>query len=453
MSTASTSASTTSIYLYRISILAMTIALGYFAKAFKRSKQSAKTAQDDLLMLRKAIESKDTEMASLHRSVEAAKEDARDRVEGLSHEIEEMQERLRETERDLVESSEKKRALETELEQRMGEVKDLMAEKTRLEEAHSKTLEILATRTADLADAQAKLVEDRDLLTDQAVVALVHAFNTEIKDTAAFLADSFEFEEKKDGEVVPEDTEEMAEVYERATEILGHELVDILRTTDHHHNLALVRLAFQGGMVEYARWMSASWFFEDPEDEQLLADIYQHVRVAQDQALAGRWRALTHKHVQELIHGEPELGDYFVDAFVNVLLSAGFKSSSAALHELVGQRFSDRIGALVRLAIGLNKAIGAEVTVCELKALSAAPGIPFDAETMADFVDGAAQPGEPVLCTCELGLSRADKVDGTWTKTILLKPKVVLQSGLEELLEQGESTPSIIASPNYFSYG
>ncbi|KAJ7463212.1 hypothetical protein FB451DRAFT_1265887, partial [Mycena latifolia] len=87
-------------------------------------------------------------------------------------------------------------------------------------------------------------------------------------------------------------------------------------------------------------------------------------------------------------------------------------------------------------------AVGAEVTACDLKALSAAPGLVFDPETMFDLVDGAPQPGEVLLCTCELGLAHADKVDGAWTKTILLKPKVPLEPGLEELLAQGDSTPT-----------
>lgn len=424
----------------------MTLALGYVAKAFRRSKNATRKSQEDLLVLRKAIEGKDSEMASLHRSVEAAKEDAREQVEALAGELAEVQEQLRNAERDLAEAGEKKRALEAELEQRAGEARHLMAEQARIEIEHTEALDLLATRTAALAEAQAQL-PPADRLTDQAVLALVRALNTEIKDTAALLADSFEFEEKKEGttgtaEELEADEAELAEAYERATEIIGPTLVDILRISDHHADPIRVRLAFQGGIVEYARWMSAAWFFEDPEDEQLLVDIYQRVRTAQPQPVAGRWRALTHAHVQELIEGAPDLADYFVDAVVNVLLAAGFRSSSAALHELVGSRFAERIGALVRLALGLNKAIGTEVTLCELKALSAAPGVIFDDVTMLDLVDGAPRPGEPVLCTCELGLSRADKIDGAWRKTILLKPKVLLESGLEELLEQGESTPT-----------
>ncbi|KAJ7852365.1 hypothetical protein B0H14DRAFT_2760041 [Mycena olivaceomarginata] len=431
LTTTTTSTTSTATAFYRISILTMTLALGYLAKAFRRSKYTTKRAQEDLLVLRKAIESKDTEMASLHRSVEAAKEDARDRVEGLTHEVEALEGQLRGAEGELEEAREGKRVLEAALTRREVEARELIAEKTRLETEQRDVLEELAAKTADLADAQTRL-QGEDRLTDQAVLVLVQALNTEIRETAAFLADSFEFEEKNPDAATELDSEEMDEVHERATEILGHGLVDILRSSDHHDDPALVRLAFQCGMIEYARWMSASWFFEDPEDEQLLADIYQRVRASQDQVAAGRWRALTHAHVQELIHGTPELGDYFVDAFVNVLLTAGFKSSSAALHALIAKRFPDRIAALV--------------TACELKTLSAAPGVPFDAETMVDVVDGAGQASEAVLCTCELGLSRSDKVDGAWTRSVLLKPKVVLPSGVEELLAQGGSTPTRTAA-------
>nr|GAT44505.1 predicted protein [Mycena chlorophos] len=292
-----------------------------------------------------------------------------------------------------------------------------------------------------------------DRLTDQAVLVLVQALNTEIRDSAAFFADAFEFEDKTvpsaEGEV-DYTTPEMAEVVERATEILGADMVALLRSTSHHADASLVRLAVQGGCVEYARWMSGSWFFEDPEDEQLLADIYARVRAdaALSQVDAGRWRAVTHAHVQELIHDDtgPALGEYFVDALVNVLLAAGFRSSAAALHSLISERgeFQERIGALVRLARGLNRAIGAEVTGCELKALSAPPGGAFDAPTMVsvDHPEGEVpEEDDVVLCTCELGLARSDKVEGqgVWTRKVLLKPRVMLVSA-------GERTPTRTSS-------
>ncbi|KAJ7805559.1 hypothetical protein B0H14DRAFT_3484977 [Mycena olivaceomarginata] len=287
-------------------------------------------------------------MALLHRSVEAAKEDARIGSRDSRTRSRRWRASLRGAEGELEKAREGKRVLEAALTRREVEVRELIAEKTEQRDV----LEELAAKTADLADAQTRL-QGEDRLMDQAVLVLVQALNTEIRETAAFLADSFEFEEKNPDEATESDSEEMGEVYERATEILGHGLVDILRSSDHHDDPALVHLAFQCGMIEYARWMMR----------------VVRVRASQDQVAAGRWRALTHAHVQELIHGTPELGDYFVDAFVNVLLTAGFKSSSAALHVLIAKRFSDRIAALVRLALGLNKAVGTEVTACELKTL------------------------------------------------------------------------------------
>ncbi|KAJ7238730.1 hypothetical protein C8J57DRAFT_1373704 [Mycena rebaudengoi] len=418
--------------IYRLTVLAMALALGLLSRAFHRRSKDTRRAQADVLALRQAlerkdneirqaIERKDSEVAVLQRSMDAAKSES----VALAEEVA----RLRDAEAE-------KRVLEEELEaqRRRGDVGE--AEKERVAAAYEEAVGMLAARTADLEEARARLQVVGDRVTVQGVLEMVRGLNTEISETAAVLADSFEFEEKdgEDGRSSAEDTgEEMTEAYERATEILGHDLVAILRIADHHEDPTLVRLGFQGGMIEYARWMSASWFFEDPEDEQLLADIYQRVRTGQDQAVAGRWRALTHRHVQELIDGEPELGDYFVDAFVNVLLTAGLRGGSVALHELVATRFAGSIARLVRLALTLNNAVGAEVTVCELKTLSVAPGSPFDGDAMIEATGTMPEPGETVLCTCELGLSRADKIDGVWRKTTLLKPRVIVQSGLEEL--------------------
>ncbi|KAJ7246463.1 hypothetical protein C8J57DRAFT_1081590 [Mycena rebaudengoi] len=407
----------------------MVLGFGYLSRTFHRGSKDTRRAQADVLALRKEIERKDSEVAALQRSVDAAKSESA----ALARDVA----RLRNAER---EAEEGRRVLEGELEaeRRRGE-----AERGQVVAAYEEAVGTLAAQTANLEDAVARLQVGTDRVTEQGVLERLNALNTEIGETATFLADSFEFRgtQSGGGGGGAENSEEMTEAYERATEILGQDLVEILRRADHQEDPALVRLGFQGGMIEYARWMSASWFFEDPEDEQILTDIYRRVRATQDQAVTGRWRALTHQHVQELIDGEPELGDYFVDAFVNVLITAGFRSSSGALHELIAVRFAQKITALVRLALALNKAVGAEVTAYELKTLSVAPGSPFDAATMIETTGTIPEPGETVLCTCELGLSRADKINGVWTKRMLLKPRVVVESGLEELLT-GETTPT-----------
>ncbi|KAJ7053153.1 hypothetical protein C8F01DRAFT_1260810 [Mycena amicta] len=486
-------------------LLAMTTATLGFLKRSGRRKDSGSSSKGEELKARvEGLERDCVELRERADASERAREDAEKRLEGIIAEREQAETALESTRGENAVLEETMRGLRSELEDvrsghlealRVREVREeervgrMVAERQRAEAAFERQLEsaraenaaleetmavlrtelddvrrehrLLASERADalrlLDDARAKLPPE-DRLTSQAVLVLVQALNTEIKETAVFLADAFEFEEKQEpsigheneGEGDEAESEEMTEVLERATEILGSEMVSILRKTSHHRDPALVRIGFQGGMVEYTRWMSASWFFEDPEDEQLLADIYQRVRMAPalDAQAAGRWRALTHAHVQELIQGhgqgEPALGEYFVDAFVNVLLAAGFKSSVAALHALISERpdFAARIGTLVSLARGLNRAVGAEVTLCELKTTSATPGVAFDPDTMAlvEEQNGEAGKAETVVCTCELGLARADKLDGVWTRTILLKPKVILESGVEELTAQRTPT-------------
>ncbi|CAK5266112.1 unnamed protein product [Mycena citricolor] len=412
----------------------------------QNGENSTTTQAEDSLT--KSIEDQDAgASAGVHVS-----EASRDQTASLEAELQALHARLQAAETSLADAGKEKHALEAALAARVQELIETRAqlgeENTRLMAENREALDRAQRKEKELRESKAVLAAARleDRLTDQAVLVLIQALNTEIEDTAAYLAQQFEFEPKSpsESEAGPAESEDMAEVYERTTEILGPAMVEILRVSDHSDDQTIIRIAFQGGMIEYSRWMSTSWFFEDPEDEQLLTDIYHRIRIGQDQATAGRWRALTLSHVQELIHGEPELGEYFVDAFVNVLLTAGFASDPSTLHELISARFADRILRLVRLALGLNKAIGAEVTACELKTLSATPGVAFDPETMRDaIVKSRAEPGETVLCTCELGLTRSDKTAaGGWTRRILLKPRVIMPSGLDHLLDSRQATPT-----------
>lgn len=79
------------------------------------------------------------------------------------------------------------------------------------------------------------------------------------------------------------------------------------------------------------------------------------------------------------------------------------------------------------------------------------PDTVFNPETMQDSfgmgVDPRHKEGketrntEGVLCTTDLGLVRAEKKPGTigeWDESVLLKPKVVLQSGLNGLISSDD---------------
>jgi hypothetical protein len=97
------------------------------------------------------------------------------------------------------------------------------------------------------------------------------------------------------------------------------------------------------------------------------------------------------------------------------------------------ERLLDRCAALARL-------LAEDVMSARFAVVSAAPaGTPFDAAE-ADDVFAAPPPGARILCTTELGLECLRRHPGTpevpdgWTeRTLLLKPKVLLDS-VESLL-------------------
>lgn len=107
---------------------------------------------------------------------------------------------------------------------------------------------------------------------------------------------------------------------------------------------------------------------------------------------------------------------------------------------MVTRAYAERIDILVKSALQLNRAIGQAITSCELKVVCLPPDTLFDPATMGDSFGRDLSKGkaaaEAVLCTTDLGLLRAEKVQGIWQETILMKPKAVLQSGLEEMASE-----------------
>lgn len=137
---------------------------------------------------------------------------------------------------------------------------------------------------------------------------------------------------------------------------------------------------------------------------------------------------------------------YMVDAFVNVLITAGYQEKPAALQDRIMNDFAGRITVILQTAQRLNRSIGEGVTSCDLEALYISPSVSYDPTTMEDAFettpkDKATTTPENVLCTTDLGLVRAEKVSGAvgeWQELVLLKPKVVLPSGLDDIVSGGE---------------
>jgi len=130
---------------------------------------------------------------------------------------------------------------------------------------------------------------------------------------------------------------------------------------------------------------------------------------------------------------EPDLTIYMVNAFVNIILTAGWHNDSTALQEYLIETFGQKIGQVLEKAKKLNRVIGEEIVQCDLEALYIAPDVVYTEVTME--VVGDEQIGgtsrDRVLCTTKLGLVKAVKRPsrvGEWDEAVLLKPTVILQS-------------------------
>ena len=131
--------------------------------------------------------------------------------------------------------------------------------------------------------------------------------------------------------------------------------------------------------------------------------------------------------------------------FASIALTAGVKDSFDAIFERIMANFGERIGVVMKTAQRLNKGVGEGVTSCDLEAFYIAPNVLYSADTMADALGPTTtvNTGETILCTTDLGLVRAEKVSGSigdWHESVLLKPKVVLQSGLSGIIGEPEQS-------------
>ncbi|KAF8629985.1 hypothetical protein AX15_003174 [Amanita polypyramis BW_CC] len=314
-----------------------------------------------------------------------------------------------------------------------------------IREKHEQTQELLMARSAELKAAQTFLTTT-DKLSNVDVAHLVDALNAEILQVSALIADAFTFGAKNGNGVV--ESEEIDESLARATETVGPRMVHLLMSSEHNEDPILVQIAFQGGLCAYVQWIISSWYFESPDNEQLLRDVYYHIKDSEEQAIYGRWRALTRRHVHQMIGDGPDLTVYFLDAFVTILVAAGLNESQSQIAETIQSRFSAEIERIIKKSQGLKRVLGEDVMSCELEILYIEPEHPFDEKLMEDtFQDQSARDNledtEGVLCTTDLGLIRHEKnrdTAGGWKDSVLLKPKIVLESKLNDIVAGDEDS-------------
>ena len=146
---------------------------------------------------------------------------------------------------------------------------------------------------------------------------------------------------------------------------------------------------------------------------------------------------MTRKYAVQAFQSGPDsnihqqLVDVVMETLVNILVSAGLDTAAAEISESVVAQFTGHASEVVKQATHLNSIINQNITSSDLAPLYVVPDTLFDQETMEDgFASNATD--ELILCATDLGITKTEKVDRTWHKKILKKPKVALQSGLVE---------------------
>ncbi|KAH7912710.1 hypothetical protein BJ138DRAFT_1003876 [Hygrophoropsis aurantiaca] len=326
-------------------------------------------------------------------------------------------------------------SLQRQLEVQERESKGTKNELQHLKLQHTELTSLLETRTRELKGAQAFLTK-ADSLSGADVIKLVEGLNSEILQTAAFISDSFDFDRSQ------ANAEEMKEASSRISELMGATMTRYITTMKHGDDPLIVQIALQAAMVEFTRWMAMTWDYDSLQAEQPLAEIYNDIREGENQAVAGRWRALTRAHAQKIAFSESDLHGTMVahvsDTLVVVMVSAGCTKNYEESYRTFTMKFGERVSNVVKMATRLNKAMGQEVTSADLWLTHAGAGENFDATSMEDL-DGLEGGDKPqagvVLCTTGLGLQRSEKVTKDdvvdFKNTPLLKPRVALESVAE----------------------
>jgi hypothetical protein len=134
---------------------------------------------------------------------------------------------------------------------------------------------LLETRTLELKGAQTFLTTV-DSHSGNDVIGMVERLNTEIFQTAAFMADSFGDDYISDSQDASED---VMELLEWAKSMFGDKMVQLLRSSDHNEDPILIQNALQASMVNWSCQVISSWCFWVPDLQFHLNVIQESVRL------------------------------------------------------------------------------------------------------------------------------------------------------------------------------
>ncbi|KAH9847716.1 hypothetical protein C2E23DRAFT_740990 [Lenzites betulinus] len=310
--------------------------------------------------------------------------------------------------------------------------------------------ELLETRTAELKEAQTYLSKVDDV-SDSDVLALVERINTQIFQTAAKIADDFQprYGTQADCAVV----EEAVARLEKAGTV-NAQLPRILCTNDHRADPILVQITLQDALATISYHSASPWSPSLDKHTTFLRDIYDEMCKHEPQSVFGRWRTMTLGYMRPIISERAWSASTpaarMLGSVCDALLACGVDGTSDQLCDLLKEQYGKRLKQLATHVLEFRRIAGETVISRDLRVMVATSRTPFISAWMEDeWADGknaaaAASSGGTVLCTTHLGLVRDERVaveagkspEEATRNVVLVKPKVVLQNTLQELLAE-----------------
>ncbi|KZP28394.1 hypothetical protein FIBSPDRAFT_1039528 [Athelia psychrophila] len=325
---------------------------------------------------------------------------------------------------------------------REGEANVLRAEITSVRAQLDSALKLLDDRK--LQGAQPFVTGTDSFSSPAEAMGLVQALNDDIFQLSAFMSDSFQAATTE----TPAD-EDSKGVHHRIKGHLGDQLMVSLTSWPHTDDPTVLQMTLQCYLVQMSRQITSDWTFDG--SSPVLAKLYEQVRRSEDQAVARRWRALSRSHLRHLSTGGEDalsgIRKHVCGGLADILISAKCQSSPLGVVEALTSRFGERIYAIIDTALNIKRILGEEITSGDFEIVTCQAGVTFDPMLMEDAASDVPLYDERniLLCTTEMGFRREswEVKGGQRAKevTLLLKPKVALESVLAQISSAGETRP------------
>ncbi|KAI9060752.1 hypothetical protein FKP32DRAFT_1655515 [Trametes sanguinea] len=337
---------------------------------------------------------------------------------------------------------------EGELEQAQKRIAELESQLAASQDDLTNTRVLLEMKSAELRDAQAFLNRVDDA-SDCEVLSLIERLNSNIFQTSANIAEAFR---SLYGRSRDHTAKEQHIAILESCHLFSGEFVTALRNQDHQENCIVVQFALQALMVSFAEDICRSWIVEGGCGSSWIESIYARMRENESQTISGRWRALGLCYAGPSTESDDHhilrmLSSALADKLVIPFVACGIPRTRRGIRDRIRSRFGQNLCDVVEALMEVRKISRERIISRDLVPVRIDGGTPFAPERMDDEWNHSRTARSSatvptVACTTHLGLvsewiSETSSGGGAggnrYGETMLLKPKVVLNTTLDDL--------------------